>query len=240
MAHGPLVVYSCNKELAELYSGYVCNSAMFMFPSAGNIGDATEIRMNATSECNDEQLMTLLCDGDDEALARLVERYQNDVFRFCLHYLGELESAREVTQETFLRIYTARERFDASRVFRPWMLCIARNMCLNIIKRNKTVPMESIEGLESRYESTSSHWPSPATEHPLETILADERRRILLNTVYSLPSEVRELLVMRYFEQMSSREIAEVLETTEGAVRTRLHRALNQLRDKCATKLDIF
>lgn len=198
-----------------------------------------ETCMGEFTECADEQLMKRLCDGEDGALAALVERYQNDVFRFCLHYLGDIETAREITQEVFLRVFTARERFDLSRVFRPWMLCIAKNMCLNALKRRKTVPMESLEGLESHSASTSDYWPSPATDHPLESILTDERRKALLRTVYSLPQEPREVLVMRYFEGMSSREIAEVLETTEGAVRTRLHRALAQLRERCLKQADL-
>lgn len=195
--------------------------------------------MNETTECSDEKLMRQLCDGDRDALVRLVERYQNDVFRFCLHYLGDMESAREIAQETFLRVYTARERFDTTRIFRPWMLCIARNMCLNILKRRKIVPMESLDALEVTEEGTVRTTKYTATSHPLEGIISEERKRLLLNIVNGLAPEVREVLVMRYFEQMSSREIAEVLETTEGAVRTRVHRALNELRRKCETRLDI-
>lgn len=196
--------------------------------------------MSGTAECSDEKLMSFLCEGDKEALVHLVERYQNDVFRFCLHYLGDMESAKEVAQETFLRVYTARERFDATRVFRPWMLCIARNMCLNILKRRKVVPMESLDEFEAGDGGAMRYSLAAATEHPLEGILTDERKRELLNIVNSLPHEVREVVVMRYFEQMSSREIAEVLETTEGAVRTRLHRALNQLRVKCEKKKELL
>jgi len=193
--------------------------------------------MSDHTECTDEQLMISLCEGEDSALEHLVKRYQNDVFRFCLHYLGNLETAREISQETFLRVFTARDRFDPDRLFRPWMLCIARNMCLNVIKRNKVVHMESLEGLESASTAATPSW-YPATEHPLEGVLADERRRTLLHIVNSMPEDARELLMMRYFEQMSAKEIAEVLETTEGAVRTRTHRALNQLRERCEGKLD--
>lgn len=195
--------------------------------------------VNEYAECSDEKLMELLCGGEKDALVRLVERYQNDVFRFCLHYLGDTESAKETAQETFLRVYTARERFDATRVFRPWMLCIARNMCLNILKRRKVVPMESLDAFETGEDGAHRYSLVAATEHPLENILSDERKRLLLNIVNGLAPEVREVLMMRYFEQMSSREIADVLETSEGAVRTRLHRALNQLRTKCEKRLDI-
>lgn len=196
--------------------------------------------MGGFTECADEQLMRRLCDGDDEALAVLVERYQNDVFRFSMHFLGDRETAKEITQEVFLRVFTARDRFDPTRVFYPWMLRIAKNMCLNALKRRKTVPMESLEGLEHRSDSTLDYWPSPATAHPLESILTDERRKALLRTVYSLPPEPREVLVMRYLEGMSSPEIAEVLEITEGAVRTRLHRALAQLRERCLKQADLL
>ncbi len=195
--------------------------------------------MNDITECSDEKLMRLLCGGDQDALVRLVERYQNDVFRFCLHYLGDMELAREIAQETFLRIYTARERFDTTRVFRPWMLCIARNMCLNVLKRRKIVPMESLDSLEMREDGTAKPSSRAATEHPFEGIISDERKRLLLNVIQGLASDAREVLTMRYFEQMSSREIAEVLETTDGAVRVRIHRALNQLRRECETRLDI-
>ncbi len=195
--------------------------------------------MNDLTECSDEQLMVRLCEGDDSALAQLVKRYQNDVFRFCLHYLRHLETAQEITQETFLRVFSARERFDPARTFRPWVLSIARNMCLNVIKRNKVAPMESLEGLEQASAAAQPHW-APATEHPLEGVLVDERHRALLRIVNALPPESRELLVMRYFEQLSAREMAEALEISEGAVRTRTHRALNQLRERCAELTDFL
>jgi len=99
--------------------------------------------------------------------------------------------------------------------------------------------MESLDALEVTEEGAVRPTKYTATSHPLEGIISEERKRLLLNIVNGLAPEVREVLVMRYFEQMSSREIAEVLETTEGAVRTRVHRALNELRRKCETRLDI-
>ncbi|MCK5863210.1 MAG: sigma-70 family RNA polymerase sigma factor [Candidatus Hydrogenedentes bacterium] len=195
--------------------------------------------MSDYTECTDEQLMISLREGDDSALEHLVKRYQNDVFRFCLHYVRNLETARELSQEVFLRVYTARDRFDPKRIFRSWMLCIARNMCLNVIKHNKIVRMESLEGLELASNAASPDW-YPVTAHPLEGVMADERRRTLLHIVNDLPEDARELVMMRYFEEMSAREIAEVVEITEGAVRTRTHRALNLLRERCAGKMDIL
>jgi RNA polymerase sigma-70 factor, ECF subfamily len=188
----------------------------------------------------DEQLMGLLCEGRDEALAELVRRYQNDLFRFCLHYLRNTETALEKAQETYLRIYAARARFDTGRAFKPWMLCIARNLCLNELKRKKMVQMESLETYASNSRELSGELMQAASDGPSEWLLADERNRAVMDVLAQLADEAREIVVMRYFEQMSARDIAEIVETTEGAVRTRLHRALNQLRDLCEARKEDF
>lgn len=182
----------------------------------------------------DEHLMLLLREGLDAALAQLVERYQNDVFRFCLHYLRNIESAKETAQETFLRVYVARARFDVNRVFKPWLLCIARNLCLNEIKRGKIVPMDSLEGLA---EAGSNAARAQAVSHaPIadEALMARERQSALARILDGLPAESREIVTMRFFEHMQARDIAEVIGSTEGAVRTRLHRILKDLRAQCA------
>ena len=70
--------------------------------------------------------------------------------------------------------------------------------------------------------------------------MADERKRALMDAMGRLDQDARELIMMRYFEQMAAKEIADVVESTEGAVRTRLHRALNQLREVCETRKELF
>lgn len=176
--------------------------------------------------------MAALDGGDGEALAALVERYQNDVFRFCLHYLKNVESAREMAQETFLRIFAARSRFEVDRKFKPWMLCIARNLCLNELKRRKTVHMETLEAYASTAREGSGEVLQTPADGPYELLLAKERYRALLEMLDTLPDEAREMVVLRYFHKLSARDIAETVGSTEGAVRTRLHRILKQLRNE--------
>ncbi|HEO72178.1 MAG TPA: sigma-70 family RNA polymerase sigma factor, partial [Candidatus Hydrogenedentes bacterium] len=125
----------------------------------------------------DEDLMMRLRKGDESALALLVERYQNDLFRFCLYYVREIEQAKEMAQETFLRVFVARDRFDTSRRFRPWVLCIARNLCLNELKRRKTVSMESLESYASAARDALSGVLSQSAEDmPDAQLIAAERR----------------------------------------------------------------
>ena len=187
---------------------------------------------------SDEQLMALLCEGEKSALADLVGRYQNDIFRFCLHYLKEVERSKEVAQETFLRVYVARGRFDGARKFRPWLLCIARNLCLNDLKRRKAVPMESLEEYASTAREDDGELMPSASDAPDEVLMAAERRQLLAQMLEELDAESREMLTLRYFQRMSARDIAETIGSTEGAVRTRLHRLLKVLRKKYLTFRD--
>ena len=188
----------------------------------------------------DEALMTQLRRGDREALAELVRRYQNDIFRFCLHYVREVELAREMAQETFLKVYVARKRFDPKRKFKPWVLCIARNLCLNQLKRKKTVRMEALEEYASTARQQSGEVLRSPEDGPEEAAMAAERRELLARALESLNDEAREVLALRYFEKMSARQIAEIIGSTEGAVRTKLHRILTGLRKKYSSRKDDF
>lgn len=187
-------------------------------------------------ERTDEELMALLCEGEQEALAELVRRYQSDIFRFCLHYLREVERSKEMAQETFIRVFAARGRFDLTRKFRPWVLCIARNLCLNEIKRKKAVPMQSLEEYASTARSESGEVLKSAADSPDERLMAAERRELLMEALRSLDDEAREIVTLRFFRRLPAREIAEIVGSTEGAVRTRLHRILKSLYKTYGTR----
>jgi RNA polymerase sigma-70 factor (ECF subfamily) len=180
----------------------------------------------------DEELMVALRGGNREALAELVQRYQNDIFRFCLHYLRDYERARELAQETFVRVYIARQRFDEARKFRPWVLCIARNLSLNELKRKKSVHMESLEEYASTAREDDGALQRSSEDTPDQELMAQERREVLAALLNALDAESREIIMLRFFEKMAARDIAEVVGSTEGAVRTRLHRILKSLREK--------
>lgn len=182
--------------------------------------------------------MVELRQGRDASLAELVRRYQNDIFRFCLHYLREVEVAKELTQETFVRVYTSSNRFDVRRKFRPWVLCIARNLCLNELKRKKAVTMETLEEYASTARDESGEVFRFSGDGPDEAVILRERRELLMRVVDKLNDESRELIALRFFEQMSAKEIAEIIGSTEGAVRTKLHRLLGALRVKYGAQRD--
>lgn len=193
--------------------------------------------MNADG-ATDEGLMALLSEGDQDALAEIVRRYQNDIFRFCLHYVRDVERAKEMSQETFIRVYVARARFDAARKFRPWLLCIARNLCLNEIKRKKAVSMESLEEYASAAREESGEVLQSSADGPDQMLMAAERRNLVAEALAKLDPESREIVTLRFYERMQARDIAEVVGSTEGAVRTRLHRILKSMRSLYVAEKD--
>src|SRR5690606_31897631 len=127
-------------------------------------------------------------------------------------------------------VYAARARFDLDRRFRPWILCIARNLCLNELKRKKTVPMESLDEYASSARTDTGVMMPSSEDSPDVHLINDERRAQLAEMLAGLDDDARELVMLRFFEHLQAREIAEILGCKEGAVRTRLHRILKNLR----------
>ncbi len=186
----------------------------------------------------DEVLMAELSQGRDAALAELVRRYQHDIYRFCLHYLKDVESARDMAQETFIRVYTASGRFDVNRKFKPWVLCIARNLCLNELKRKRAAPMETLDDYASTSRDESGEVMRYSGSGPDEVLMARERLDLLDRALRDLGDEARELVMLRFFERLPAKEIAEIVGGTDGAVRTKLHRVLVALRQQYAVCKD--
>ncbi len=188
---------------------------------------------------SDEALMALVTKGEERAFVELVQRYQNELFRFCYHYLRNIEMAKECVQEVFLRVYIARERYDTSKKFKPWLFCIARNLCINEIKRQQLVLFSSLEnenGFQIHETEKAVENIDGSDNHPAETILKEEKHKVLWEEINKLPESEKEIVILRYFQKLHARDIAEILGTTEGAVRTRLHRTLKYLYRKMANR----
>lgn len=177
----------------------------------------------------DELLMKATVAGDTGALAVLIERYQQDLFRFCMHFLRDPERARDASQEAFLRLCCNYHTFDTSLCFKAWFLRIARNVCLTEIYRDRRSVASQRETLRNPTESWGLAAESPLID-PATHLLQDERFQKLLEALRRLPTRSREILELRYFQRLSGREIAAIIGATEGSVRTRIHRALRRLR----------
>jgi RNA polymerase sigma-70 factor (ECF subfamily) len=166
--------------------------------------------------------------NQDGALERLVRHYQDQLFGYALRMLRNPFDAQEVTQDAFLRAHAALvSRYDEERcrslVLRPWLFRITRNLSLN---RRRAYTRESPASVESAGDmAAGGQTCNPALR--LETL---QDCGILELALSDLDPDAREMVVLRYLEEMTYAEIAEILNRTEAAVRGKVFRALRKLR----------
>ena len=149
----------------------------------------------------------------------LLAAHYRRVQRAALGLLGEEQEAREVAQEALLRAYRARDRYDRSRPFYPWLYRIVRNAAFDARDRRRN---RAVSGLEQ--ERVAATQPSP-----LEQAQTAEGIGILRAAIERLSPEHREIIAMRHFQDLSYAEIGQLLELPEGTVMSRLYRARRAL-----------
>jgi RNA polymerase sigma-70 factor (ECF subfamily) len=174
--------------------------------------------------------------GDQQAFARLVEANKRVVYGLCLRLLADGEEARDAAQETFVRAFTALHTFDPSQPFAPWVLRIARNHCLDQLRRRTperqhlSLDAPDADG-EPRREYADAD--APRADEAMERA---QTRGALEAAVEALPPNYREVVHLFHVEHLSYKEIASAMEIPIGTVMTWLHRARAALREALAGK----
>ena len=163
------------------------------------------------------------------AFEALVRRHQGPLYNFCLRMLGQAEDAADVSQETFVQLYSHLGRLDEREPIAPWLFRVARNRCIDVIRRRRTVPLGVTD---DSGESKSTFQLEPADDEPLPDELAEraDLQRLLSSVISALPPAYAEVVALRYAGDRSFAEIAQILDCDEGAARVRFHRAKGLLR----------
>jgi RNA polymerase sigma-70 factor (ECF subfamily) len=182
------------------------------------------------TEAQDRADMTRLATGHDAALNSLMERHSGPVFNFLYRMLGNEDDANDLAQETFVRIYRHRERFENGK-FTTWLYTIAGNLARNHYRWRSRHPAIS---LEAETDPAAGHLsevlPSDAPG-PAEDALQRERQQAVRQAISNLPADLREAVLLCEWESLAVAEAAKVLGTTPKAVESRLYRARKQLRE---------
>lgn len=168
----------------------------------------------------ESQLVQRAQAGDDVAIQELVNAYREDVFRLAYLMLNNAEDAHDIAQETFIRTLDSLQKFDVERPFRPWILTITANLCRNH-KRNLQRYWQAIWAFTRETESGEA-----TVERQL---IQQEEVSAMLTAVRELRPSEQEIIYLRYFLDLSVTETAQILKVKEGTVKSRLHRALQQL-----------
>lgn len=186
------------------------------------------------TECDAEDAsdMQALRGGDDFALNRIMGRHREKIFHYLIRLLQDEQEALDLAQETFVRVYVNREKFNPKNRFSSWMYAIATNLArdrMRWLSRHRNVSLESPVG---NSETTLGESHRENRSAPNESLERDEQINQVKKALAEIPEDLRTPLVLVEYEDMSQAEIASVLNCTPKAVENRLYRARKLLRDK--------
>ncbi len=185
-----------------------------------------------TPPLTDERLVELALDGDEEAFGLLVRRYQRRLTAFLSQLVGDLELARELSQEAFVRAWSALARFDPKYRFSTWLFRIAHNLGIDQLRRRrlKTVSLYRTDAEGDEVEVVMPDAGKDPLGHLENHALASELREV----IDELRPEYRELVLLRHFAGLSYQDIADFKEMPLGTVKNKLFRAHSVLRKALA------
>lgn len=168
--------------------------------------------------------------GDQDACRWLVETYERPVYSVILRMVRSPTLAEDLAQETFIKAFRHLGSFDPQRKLSSWLFKIAHNTTLDHLRR-KDLETESIEPDEGEAADRSSTWVDEDTASPDQRIERRDLAEAIEGAIGELPPRYREIVVLRYQEELSYQEIAEILDLPMGTVKTQIHRARGQLAE---------
>ena len=170
----------------------------------------------------DRALIEAFQTGDEFAFVSLYNRYKDAVYAFCVKMLLNKELAQDVMQDTFLRVYENRERLLKTDSFKAWLFTIARNQCLNQLRRNNwQIPLDPEMALPSHLMGAKN---TPALD-----LEKSEKIELVNRFLAELKADYREVIILREYQNMTYEEIAAVTRSTLSAVKSRLFKARKKL-----------
>ena len=176
---------------------------------------------------SDEQIVARALAGDVDAFGEIVRRWERRIFALTYGILGREEDARDATQETFIAAFRNLSGFRGDAKVSSWLHRIAVNQCITRQRRAKVRGETSLEG---QAEDNGAQFAAPMHESPARIVEGRERTEAIRRAVSALPPELREVLVLKEFEELTFQEIADTLQVPLSTVKSRLYTALKQLR----------
>jgi RNA polymerase sigma-70 factor (ECF subfamily) len=180
----------------------------------------------------DVQLMLRFQKGDQGAFQQLFNKYSPSVVNFAFRFVGTRERAEELTQEVFLQVYRWQERYEPRAKFSTWLFKIAHNHCLNEVRKGEyRVSHESLDSqIDNEGEERERDLPDTNPRKGDDVLAAKQAADRIQKILRRLPESQRSALTLSRFEGLSYQEVAEVLGTTEKAVKSLVFRATQSLR----------
>lgn len=172
-------------------------------------------------EPSDEELFKSFQEGDQRAFETIFQRYRGRIFDYLIRLVRDQAIAEEIFQEVFLHLFRHASQFDSSRTFRPWFFRVAHNRAMDFFRKNPE--RGNLEKLQEEFPQS--------TPSPEDLALSAESVRTLDRMLQLLSEEHRSVLLLRFKEDLTYEEVAEVFDCPVGTAKSRMHHAIKNLRE---------
>lgn len=179
----------------------------------------------------DAELFASYAAGDETAFREIVNRYKNGLYAFLRNFLTQQDLIDDVFQETFIQLYASRDSFDKTRPLRPWLFTIAANKAKDALRKQQRTAAATIGALaDSREMSFDDVLDSIASDStmPYDELEGGEVALQVRRVIADMPDNLREILILAYFNKFSYKQMADVLSIPIGTVKSRLHTAVGR------------
>jgi RNA polymerase sigma-70 factor, ECF subfamily len=187
--------------------------------------------IDSDNPTDDSAVMLRLVAGDDHALDMLMERWKAPLISFLFRMTNDSTVAADLAQETFVRLYLARERYRPSGKFSTYLFTIASNLARNHFRFAKRHPAVSLDETRDHPETGSREAIDPGRDAS-ETAVGKEREKEILGAIASLPEDQREAITLSLMDDFPITEIAAIMGCNEKSVENKLYRGRQRLREK--------
>jgi len=177
----------------------------------------------------DAELLVSFAAGDQAAFSIIVTRYKDGLYAFLKKFMNRQDLIEDVFQETFLQLFTSRESFDPARPLRPWLFTIAANKAKDALRKQQRTAAISIGAIANSDEMSFDDALNTITSDnvvPYDNLERDEIAVLVRGVIADIPENLREILILAYFNKFSYKQMSQILSIPIGTVKSRLHTAV--------------
>jgi len=179
----------------------------------------------------DAELLAHYTAGEEAAFREIVDRYKNSLYAFLRQFLNRHDLVEDVFQETFLQLFNSRESFDTNRPLRPWLFTIAANKAKDALRKWQRTPVVPIGTMADSQDLSFDDMLNTVTADetmPYEELERNETTSRVEQVIANMPENLREILLLAYFNRFSYKQMADILSIPIGTVKSRLHTAVGR------------
>ncbi|MFA5240183.1 MAG: sigma-70 family RNA polymerase sigma factor [Phycisphaerae bacterium] len=179
----------------------------------------------------DAELLARYAAGEEPAFREIVTRYKDGLYAFLRKFLNRQDMVEDVFQETFIQLYTSRDSFDTDRPLRPWLFTIAANKAKDALRKHQRTAAVSIGAVADSQDMSFDDVLNTLTSDetmPYDELEENEASSQVRQVIADMPENLREILILAYFNKFSYKQMAQILSIPIGTVKSRLHTAVDR------------